>query len=63
MQDTCEEALMRVIASVLAMLAFGCSQPDNPVIDGRRVSLLIEGHGDNVPGVTGDFTAKIFTVP
>jgi enterochelin esterase-like enzyme len=57
MQDTCEEAVMRVLTCVLAMLAFACSQPANPVIKGRRVSLLIEANGDDVPGVTGDFTA------
>jgi enterochelin esterase-like enzyme len=48
---------MRIAACLLATLAAGCAQPDNPMIDGRRVSLLIEAKGDTVPAVTGDFTA------
>jgi enterochelin esterase-like enzyme len=48
---------MRIAVGLLTSLASGCSQPDNPMIDGRRVSLLIEAEGDIVPAVTGDFTA------
>ena len=39
---------MRIAACLVATLASGCSQPDNPMIDGRRVSLLIEAEGEPV---------------
>ncbi len=49
---------MHVVACVLlAALTCSCSPRGNPLIDGRRVSLLIEAPIDTVPSVTGDFTA------
>jgi enterochelin esterase family protein len=49
---------MQVAALVLlAAITCSCSRPANPLINGRRVSLLIEAETGTVPAVTGDFTA------
>jgi enterochelin esterase family protein len=46
-----------LLALLLGSLNLACSPPPNPIVQGDRVTLLIESPDGSVPSITGDFTA------
>jgi enterochelin esterase-like enzyme len=45
-----------LLALSLAPIHLACSHPPNPIVNGKRVTILVESTSAVVPAITGDFT-------